>query len=165
MEDMKTQASTTVIIERKAIQPHLIIQALAFTVILYFCVGQTPPEQSTTMFSVFGRSATLSTTVGNSVLQHTSQQSGLPTSALRIVQAKAQTWSDSCLGLGNSGSSCTQMSVPGWRVTVAGAQRRWIYRTDSSGSLIKLEGSTPSPDKGNEVAIASGKIVQDTGLR
>lgn len=165
MEDMKTQASTTVTIERKAIQPRLIIQALAFTVILYFCVGQAPPEQSTTMFSVIGRSATLSTAVGNSVLQHTSKQFGLPTSALRIVQAKAQTWSDSCLGLGDSGGSCTQMSVPGWRVTVASKQRRWIYRTDSSGSLIKLEGSTPPPNQDNKVAIAFGTVLQGTHLR
>ena len=147
MEDINTRGSTTATIERKVIQPRLVIQALAFTGILYFCIGQTPPEQSHSLFSSRETSTTLSSSIGNSVLQHASLQSGLPTSALRITQARPQTWSDNCLGLVDSGAFCTQTSVPGWQVAVTSQEKRWIYRTDASGSVIKLEGSTISAPK------------------
>ncbi len=161
MEDINTRGSTTATIERKVIQPRLIIQALAFTGILYFCIGQTPPEQSRPMFSSRETSTTLSIGIGNSVLQHASVQSGLPTSALRIVQATPQTWSDNCLGLVDSGAFCTQMPVPGWQVAVTSQQKRWIYRTDASGSVIKLEGSTvSSPQPSRDVSPNRPSISQ-----
>jgi hypothetical protein len=46
MENIDTQGSATATIERKMIQPRLIIQALAFTGVLYFSVGQTPPNST-----------------------------------------------------------------------------------------------------------------------
>lgn len=139
MEDTNTRGSTTATFERKVIQPRLIIQALAFTGILYFCVGQTPPDTTKTLLGPVRTSTTFSSAVENSVLQHASQQSGLPTSALGIVQAREQTWSDSCLGLADSGVLCSQMPVPGWQIAVGSGQQRWIYRTNASGSVIKLE--------------------------
>jgi hypothetical protein len=145
MEDTNTRGSATATFERKVIQPRLIIQALAFTGILYFCVGQAPPDTTSTLFRPVGTSTTFSAVVGNYVLQHASQQSGLPTSALRIVQARPDTWSDDCLGLSDAGVLCIQMPVPGWQVTVVSGQQRWIYRTNASGSILKLERKTFSP--------------------
>jgi len=146
MEDTNTRGSATATFERKVIQPHLIIQALAFTGILYFCVGQKPPDTTSTLFRSVGTSTTLSAAVANSVLQHASQQLGLPTSALRIVHAKPHTWSDDCLGLSDAGVLCIQMPISGWRLTVVSGQQRWIYRTNASGSIIKLERETSSPN-------------------
>ena len=164
MEDINNRGSATAKIETKLIQPRLMIQALAFTGILYFIVGQTPPNTTRTMFSSFQTSATLSESVTNSVLQHTSQQSGLPTSALHIVHAQPQTWSDNCLGLGDSEVLCPQMPVPGWQVAVASGQQRWIYRTNASGSVIKLERGTSSPSKVSEkVALAVAKLSSSLG--
>jgi hypothetical protein len=34
---------------------------------------------------------------------------------------------------------CTQAEVPGWRVVVASGKERWVYRTDVSGSMVKLD--------------------------
>lgn len=156
MEDINNTSSPTKVIERKLLQPHLIIQALAFTGILYFSVGQTPQNTTGGIYQSFQTSGNLSTAMSNSVLQHASQQLGLPTSALRIVHAQPQTWSDNCLGLGESEVSCTQMPVPGWQVAVANGQQRWIYRINASGSLIKLDRGLSSPSKGNrKVALAS----------
>ncbi|HEY9675325.1 MAG TPA: hypothetical protein V6D11_28040 [Waterburya sp.] len=153
MEDINTRGSTTATIERKVIQPRLIIQALAFTGILYFCIGQTPPEQSRPLFSSRETSTTLSSSIGNSVLQQASLQSGLPTSALRIAQARPQTWLDNCLGLVDSGAFCTQIPVPGWQVAVTSQEKRWIYRTDASGSVIKLEvGTVSAPKQSRDVS-------------
>lgn len=139
MEDINTRGSATETIAKKVIQPHLVIQALAFTGILYFSVGQTPPNTTEGINSSAQTTATLSASISNSVLQHASQQSGLPTSALHIVQSQQQTWSDSCLGVNDFGVLCTQMIVPGWQVAVASGQQRWVYRTNTSGSVIKKE--------------------------
>jgi hypothetical protein len=145
MEDTNTRGYDTATFERKVIQPRLIIQALAFTGILYFCVGQTPPEATKTRFPPVETRTTFSTTVGHSVIAHASQQSGLPAAGLRIVQVRPQTWSDNCLGLANSRGFCTPMAVPGWQIAVMSGQQRWIYRTNASGSVIKLEREIPSP--------------------
>lgn len=154
MEDINNTSSATKVIERKLLQPHLIIQALAFTGVLYFSVGQTPKNTTEATYQSVRTSTALSASVSNSVLLRTSQQSGLPTSALRIVHAQPQTWLDNCLGLGNSEAVCTQTLVPGWQVAVTSGQQRWIYSTNASGSVIKLERGTSSPNKENkEVAL------------
>jgi hypothetical protein len=145
MEDTNTRGSATATFERKVIQPRLIIQALAFTGILYFCVGQTPPDTTRALFHPVETRTTFSTPIGHSVLQHVSQQSGLPTSALHIVQARPQTWPDNCLGLADSRALCAKIAVPGWQIAVMSGQQRWIYRTNASGSVMKLESAIPSP--------------------
>ena len=139
MEDINNRGSATKTIETKLIQPRLIIQALAFTGILYFCIGQTPPKTTGVIFSSVETIAPISPSVKNSVLRHASQQSGLPTSALHIVHVQSQTWADNCLGLSNPEVLCTQMSVSGWQIAVASGQQRWLYRTNTSGSAIKME--------------------------
>lgn len=147
MKDINTTGLTTATVGKKVIQPRLLIQALAFTGILYFIVSQTPPETTQTGDRTNRTSATVATSVADSILQHASQQSGLPASALRIVRAQPQTWSDNCLGLRNSIDSCTPMPIQGWQVAVASDRQHWIYRTDASGSVIKVEQNTSSLSK------------------
>ena len=77
--------------------------------------------------------------VTTAILENLSQQTGLQTSDLRVVEAEQKTWSDGCLGLGSPGIACAQALVPGWQVTVASDRQRWIYRTNLSGSLVKLD--------------------------
>jgi uncharacterized protein YcnI len=78
--------------------------------------------------------------VAKVVLQDASRQSNLPSQALRIVQAEEREWPNGCLGLDEPGRLCTRQVVPGWQVTVKGGKQSFVYRTDESGSLIKLEG-------------------------
>jgi hypothetical protein len=72
MEDINNRGSTAATIEKKVIQPRLVIQALAFTGILYFCVGQTPPNTTRVASQSVHNSAPLLASVENSVLQHAS---------------------------------------------------------------------------------------------
>jgi hypothetical protein len=77
--------------------------------------------------------------VANAVLKDASQRTGIPASELNLVEVRQQAWSDGCLGLGGSGVLCTQAIVPGWKVTVASGENRWVYRTNQSGTLVKWD--------------------------
>jgi|GEM_PF-1071983 len=77
--------------------------------------------------------------IANAVLQNLSQQTGIPTSGLRIIEAKQETWTDGCLGIANPGIICSKAVVPGWRVVVVRDRQRWVYRTNLTGSLVKLD--------------------------
>jgi len=86
------------------------------------------------------------TTTGNSlryvndaVLREVSRRTSLPTSAFRIVESQRQNWPNGCLGLSSPGIACTEAIVPGWRIVVANGQQRWVYRTNESGSVVKLD--------------------------
>lgn len=153
MEDINPTISDTATIARRVLRPGLIIQALIFTGILHFSVVQTPQDALWVTGQAVPTGTTLSPAVGDSVLNYAAQQSRLPTSALRIVHAQPQTWSDNCLGLDNSRVSCPQQSVPGWQVAVASGQQRWIYRTNVSGSVIKLERGTALSSQSSTVSI------------
>lgn len=78
--------------------------------------------------------------VTNKVLEAASKQLGFSTSQVRITMIQKQTWANGCLGLYSfAGQMCTQALVPGWLVTVEGNQQRLVYRTNESGSLVKLD--------------------------
>lgn len=80
----------------------------------------------------------LSATVENAVFSDIAQRANVSRSSLRVVQAEPKTWSDGCLGLAE-GVFCTEALVPGWLVTVEGREMRWVYRTNRSGSVVKLD--------------------------
>lgn len=77
--------------------------------------------------------------VENTVLRDAFRRLRIPISELRIVQAERRQWSDGCLGLGGPGVVCTAVVVPGWQVTVEARQQRLVYRTDESGSNVRLD--------------------------
>ncbi|MGV0025384.1 hypothetical protein [Phormidesmis priestleyi] len=65
-------------------------------------------------------------------------RSNVPRSSLRTTQIKQQIWSDGCLGLAEPDEFCTLALVPGWLVTVESSKQRWVYHSDQSGKLVKL---------------------------
>lgn len=79
--------------------------------------------------------------VAKAVLQDAQKRSHLSVKQLRIANAEPRNWPDGCLGLAVPGTFCTQVVVPGWQVTVESGQKSFIYRTNTSGSLVKLEQS------------------------
>lgn len=85
------------------------------------------------------RPANLPPKIARAVLRDLVQKTNLPVSTFRITQAERRTWSDSCLGLGALNELCAQVLVPGWQVVVEGGDRRWVYRTDAAGELVKLD--------------------------
>lgn len=77
--------------------------------------------------------------VAKAVLKEASLRTELSTSQLRIADTTKKEWSDGCLGLGSSDEVCTQAIVPGWQVTVTGERRDLVYRTNESGSQVRLD--------------------------
>lgn len=89
---------------------------------------------------------------------------------LRIVQAEPQDWPDGCLGLAERGVFCTQAIVPGWRVLLEDEGQTFVYRTNASGSVVKLEngatqgnngaGGVPMPDGEYPAPLGQGVVFR-----
>ncbi len=77
--------------------------------------------------------------VMKAVLQEASHRTGIPISDLSVAEVKQETWSDGCLGLTKPGIVCTEALVPGWQITVASGDNRWVYRTNQSGTIVKWD--------------------------
>ena len=81
----------------------------------------------------------LSARVAKAVITEISQQTKIPANQLKITQYDRQTWSNGCLGISKAGEMCTQALVEGWRVVVAGNKRTWVYRSNRTGQILRLE--------------------------
>ncbi|MBD2773349.1 hypothetical protein [Iningainema tapete] len=108
-------------------------------------VAQAETVQLAQQPSIYPRSLDndLPRPIAIAVIKDASQRTKQPVRAFRIVQAESHIWSDSCLGLAEPGTYCTQSTVPGWQVLVTNGSQNWIYRTNASGNLIRLA-SVPS---------------------
>ena len=84
-------------------------------------------------------SSTLPPEVKTAVLNDAVKRTSKTVSALKIIEAKQQEWSDGCLGLASSEEICTQAITPGWQIVVTDGLRNWTYRTDNTGDSIRLE--------------------------
>ena len=82
--------------------------------------------------------STLPAEVKSAVLNDAVKRTSKTVSALKIIEAKQQEWSDGCLGLGTD-EICTQAITPGWQIVVTDGLRNWTYRTDNVGDAIRLE--------------------------
>ncbi|HIK28968.1 MAG: hypothetical protein NZ660_06680 [Oscillatoriaceae bacterium SKYG93] len=91
--------------------------------------GMTPNTQ---------RSDRLPQTVANAVRRDLSQQTGISRNKLSIIDYSRQTWPNGCLGIPKPGEMCTQALVEGWKVVVSDGTQEWIYRTDNTGSNVRL---------------------------
>lgn len=100
------------------------------------------PAQNEVQFkNVSSNNPTLPPEVQSAVFKDTVNRTSKTVDALRVVEAEPQNWTDGCLGLAKPEEICTQAIVPGWRVIVSDGMREWNYRTNDSGSLVKLEES------------------------
>lgn len=81
----------------------------------------------------------LNQSIIKAIREDLARKTGIAPGQLRIAQSSRQTWPDGCLGLAEPDQICTQALVEGWRVVVSYRNRSWVYRTNASGSLIKLE--------------------------
>ena len=84
-------------------------------------------------------SDTLPPEVKTAVLNDAVKRTSKTVSALKIIEAKQQEWSDGCLGLAKADEMCTQAITPGWQIVVTDGLRNWTYRTDNTGDSIRLE--------------------------
>lgn len=107
-------------------------------------------------------SSDLPDSVKNAVLRDIANRTRFDISALSIVQAEQQQWPGGCLGLGRPTEPCTTNIVPGWRVTAEGGRQTFVYRTNDSGSVVRLERRGLQGNNGNNgnntVPIPSNEI-------
>ncbi|MBC6436316.1 hypothetical protein FM036_46380 [Nostoc sp. HG1] len=97
------------------------------------------PSQHSLGLIAANPSVTLPRSVEQAVRQDLSQRLNVPLQNVKLVRFTPQTWSDGCLGLGGAAESCLQAQVEGWRVEVIYNQQTWIYRTDKTANVIRLE--------------------------
>ena len=71
--------------------------------------------------------------------QDLSRKTKISVNRLQIQASQPKTWPDGCLGLAKPGELCTQALVQGWRIILTDKQKTWVYRTDSSGTNLRLE--------------------------
>ncbi|MFB2921867.1 MULTISPECIES: hypothetical protein [Aerosakkonema] len=161
MEQITTTGSAAATISETVKQPRPFVLALVLTGVLYFGVRQPLGNTNVAVSNSFQTNTTLSSSVKSAVMHDLSQREKLPESALQIVEARQLTWLNSCLNIDRTDVSCSKVLVPGWQITVASGKKRWVYFTNTSGSLLKLNmnnSTKPSSSRNTlEIAIASRK--------
>ncbi len=103
--------------------------------------------------------------VVNAVLVDLSKQTRLSARQLQITQYSRQTWSDACLGLAKPGEIYSQAVVEGWRVVVSNGQQNWVYRTDRSGRVLRLEARNTANSLNNLPANVANAVLRDAAQR
>lgn len=82
--------------------------------------------------------------VTQATIQDLSRRLKIPSQNIRVQKTQAQTWPNGCLGLGKPDELCTQALVPGWQVVLEQGKKRWTYRTNQTGSQLRVEFSPPT---------------------
>ncbi|WP_448570515.1 hypothetical protein [Trichothermofontia sp.] len=72
--------------------------------------------------------------ITRAALRDAAQRSRLSVGQLQVNWVEQKTWSNGCFDL-PTGGVCTSAMVPGWQVTIAHQQKRWVYRTDSGNTV------------------------------
>lgn len=69
-------------------------------------------------------------------------ETGLDPQDIQLIKVEDEEWMDSCLGLGGPAESCLLVITPGYRVTLEADGTQYVYRTDETGSQVRLEVTT-----------------------
>jgi len=64
---------------------------------------------------------------------------------IKIIEFSARDWPDGCLGIAEEGISCIQVITPGYLVKLELDGQTFTLRTNTSGTLIKLDTTKPQP--------------------
>jgi hypothetical protein len=155
-----------------------VLAALVFTSIISLGAGfglvdsatakSLKPPQDAISFKQFGDND-VPVGVVTAVSREISRTYRVSQNQLKVVSATQQSWSDSCLGLGQANESCLRAEVKdGWRVVMSDSRQTWTYRTDGTGRAVRLEsqGNSNNSKLPNSVAdLALRTASQRTGLR
>jgi hypothetical protein len=78
-------------------------------------------------------------TVQVAVFEAITQSVNVNAANLQIVEVSRRSWSDGCLGLALADTMCTQAITPGYLVTVTDGEDIWVYRTNTTGTVVYLD--------------------------
>lgn len=74
----------------------------------------------------------------NLASQFLGQTLNVPVNQVSFSGVSVETWSDSCLGVGQANESCAQVTTPGYRISFNVGGQTYELRTDSTGSNMRL---------------------------
>ena len=74
------------------------------------------------------------------VVQLTAANRRIPKEQIEVSRVTVETWSNACLGLPKAGEACAAVLTPGYRISVWLGLEGITYRTDLTGSIIRVEG-------------------------
>nr|WP_290221718.1 S-layer homology domain-containing protein [Trichocoleus desertorum] len=100
---------------------------------------ETETRQTTTTSQSSSSQVRFTQAIATSVYQAITTRSQVQASQLRVVSVQQETWSDSCLGVPGTASTCTAGDIPGFRVVVASTDEVWVYRTNATGSVVAFD--------------------------
>jgi hypothetical protein len=83
---------------------------------------------------------------------------------VQVRSFSAQPWPDSCLDLAQPQETCTPGAVNGWRIEVSDGLQLWIYRTDLTGKLVRLENPERAYLPQNVARTLIQRVAKDTGI-
>ena len=94
--------------------------------------------------------------VGDRLLSVVAADHDVPLEHLRVIESEPQTW-NGCLGITPVDGGCTEQAIFGWRAIVRAAEpttepsspasaQYWIYHTDNSGRMIRLNAIATPPE-------------------
>lgn len=75
--------------------------------------------------------------VEKAVLQEASKTWGLPEKSFKIIKAVKVSWAYGC-EVSTFPYPCDPIATDGWQLTLQNGQKRWVYNTDETGSLVRL---------------------------
>jgi hypothetical protein len=84
---------------------------------------------------------------------------------MTVIQMSEQQWPDGCLGLPRGKESCTTAIVPGWRVEVTDQSQIWVYRSDRTGQILRLENPNRTVLPQAIARKLIEKVARDTKIR
>ncbi len=84
------------------------------------------------------------------VRQVLTQQLQADATAVAVVSAVKEEWSDVCLGAGRANESCAQVQTPGYQITLDVAGKEYRYHTNADGSDFRLV-EAPAPAIGTRI--------------
>lgn len=102
-------------------------------------VNRTPTIRMQFAVNPMDTNGMIPQSVESAVAQDIIRDFGIDPGNQMIVSTDRRTWPDGCLGLAEPDEFCTQVLVAGWQVTVQSGERVFVYRTDESGSIVKLD--------------------------
>jgi hypothetical protein len=79
----------------------------------------------------------LPTTVAQAVMQDATKVWGLTSNTGKVVNAKPIAWAYGC-ERSTFPYPCDPVIVKGWQVAIASGPQRWVYHTNTNGSLVRL---------------------------
>lgn len=68
-----------------------------------------------------------------------SARTGVAVEEIEAVEAEQREWPDACLGLAEEGEVCAEVITPGWEITLRAAGEAYVFRTDETADVIRME--------------------------